>query len=69
MALGGGAARWEIDLAVKVALARHLDPAHTGPVATDDVCDLHDIVEPADRQIVRERVALRIALETTGAAA
>lgn len=67
MALGGLAERWEIDLAVDVALGHHQDGEI--PVATDAVCDMHGIVDPADRQIVRERVALRIALERMGVAA
>lgn len=66
MALGGGAERWEIDLAVDVAFYDHQQGR---TVASDVVCDMHGIFEPADRQIVRERVALRIALEARGVAA
>ena len=69
MAVGGGAERWEIDLAVKVAMARHLDSGHPDPVSTDEVCDLHDISDPADRRLVCQRVALLIALEARGVAA
>jgi hypothetical protein len=66
MALGG-AERWEIDLAVEAALDHHHEAST--PVATDEVCDMHGILDGADRQLVRERVALRIALEEIGVAA
>lgn len=66
MALGGGAERWEIDLAVDVSLADH-EAGRT--VATDAVCDMHGILEEADRQLVRERVAIQIGLESAQVAA
>jgi hypothetical protein len=63
VALGGGAERWEIDLAVEISFARH---ENGETVATDLVCDMHGILDDADRQLVRERVALRIALKSMG---
>lgn len=66
MALNG-AERWELDLAVEAALDHHRDSST--PVATDLVCDMHGILDEPDRQLVRERVALRIALERMGVAA
>jgi hypothetical protein len=62
----GRAEGWEIELAVDVALADH-DDGRT--VATDRVCDMHGILDAADRQLVRERVALRLGLERMGLAA
>lgn len=59
MAVAARVERWELDLAIAAAVDSHRDGA---PVGTDLVCDMHGILDDADRIIVRDLAALRLGL-------